>query len=649
MKTIRPYLIVVLILCFAQGNSQSNQMLRRQAYEATLIKDWHSASQYYNRLYMRDSTQIKLQYQYADAARLNFEIPLALHLYHKVAALDNGRRFPLTFYWIGQLLKHKGEYKEAKKWFGKYYKLRIRTEKYKSYQTKARHEMEACDLAQILVSNPVIPHVDHVDNAINSKQSEYSPFETDSMLYFSSVRTAAKREPGKTEYSKIYTSKFSKGKWQKVRVLDTMVNSPRFHNANVCLSPDKKWMVYSRCKEVNAADYSCELYTSEFRKNKWQAGLPLEEPINLPGFSSTQPNFGEINGRTVLFFSSNRPGGRGGMDIWYAVKNADGSYEKPVNAGHRVNSNEDEITPWFLKEEKTLYFSSTYHKGLGSFDIFKSRYDSIAFTEPENAGFPINSGYNDIYFSMNGEGSRVYLSSNRPGSLFEGQLNCCNDLYSFDIKKDEPPPAVVVDTVKMQKAQMKLLVPLTLYFHNDQPDPKTTQTVTTKNYATTFIEYKALSPTYVKEYSRGLKGDDKTRETNNVENFFSDSVDTGFEDLARFAELLEKVLLNGETVKITMKGYCSPLASTDYNVKLAKRRISSLRNYFYEYKDGWFKKYIDNPNSGEGRITFEDVDIGELPASRVSADLQDKRNSVYSPFAAAERKIQIIAVSFGKE
>jgi hypothetical protein len=96
-----------------------------------------------------------------------------------------------------------------------------------------------------------------------------------------------------------------------------------------------------------------------------------------------------------------------------------------------------------------------------------------------------------------------------------------------------------------------------------------------------------------------------------------------------------------------MKGYCSPLASTDYNINLAKRRITSLRNYFMETKNSFFLKYIGNQTPNEGKIIFEDLDIGELPSSQVSDDFKDKRNSIYSPFAASERKIQIIAVSFG--
>jgi hypothetical protein len=96
-----------------------------------------------------------------------------------------------------------------------------------------------------------------------------------------------------------------------------------------------------------------------------------------------------------------------------------------------------------------------------------------------------------------------------------------------------------------------------------------------------------------------------------------------------------------------MKGYCSPLASTNYNVNLAKRRISSLRNYFMQVNNGIFQQYVNNDTPGKGKIIFEDVDIGELPVSRASDNFKDKRNSVYSPFAASERKIQIIAISFG--
>ena len=83
-------------------------------------------------------------------------------------------------------------------------------------------------------------------------------------------------------------------------------------------------------------------------------------------------------------------------------------------------------------------------------------------------------------------------------------------------------------------------------------------------------------------------------------------------------------------------------------MNLAKRRISSLQNYFLEYNNGEFVKYVNNTNPTEGSIEFTNEDIGELPISKESDDVKDVRNSVYSPYAAMERKIQIIAVSYLK-
>ena len=622
--------------------------MQAQADAAMLSKDWFTAAQNYNKLWFRDSSEISLQYNYAEASRLNFDIDLALRLYNKVVLIDNGKKYPLTFYWIGQLLKSKGQYKDAKKWFTKFSKIKKKYPKlnFEYYKKKSLIEVEACDLAQLLIKNPVSPKLEHLDTIINSKVSEYAAFEKDSTLYFSSLKNPAKKDENDVSFNKIYKSDMKNMKWQKVKALDTNINATYLHNANTCFSADYKQMIVSRCKAKNASEYICELYLSNYVNNKWQPLERMPEPVNQKGVNTSQPSFGEMNGRTVLFFTSNRAGGQGALDIWYSFKNADGTYSDPTNAGKKINTADDEITPWYVNERNTLFFSSTYHKGLGGFDIFKSEFKDSVFTEPQNAGYPINSSYNDIYYSVNKSRDRAYLSSNRIGSYFENKLNCCNDIYRFSIDPLSLPPAPI-DTMQMLTGQMKLLVPLTLYFHNDEPDPKTTRITTVKSYETTYNEYKILVPQYVNEYPKGLEGEVKEKALNRVENFFTDSVDAGMEDLRKFSDLLEKVLLKGETVKITMKGYCSPLASTDYNVNLAKRRISSLRNYFTGTKNGWFVKYFDNKTAGEGKIIFEDVDIGELPASKVSDDLKDKRNSVYNPSAASERKIQIIAVSFG--
>lgn len=643
----------LLILCcvfVTQGLfSQNIKQLLKQGAIASNEKDYSSAAQIYNQVILLDSSRIEYQLLFADASRLNYDNDVALHWYQKIYKKDNGKTYKEVPFYIAMALKTNGRYKEAKKYFDKYYKKQRNSKDAvkKQLALKAKQEVEACDYAQILVKNPVDVKVHHLDSMVNSRVSEYAPFEYDSVLYFSSLRDQSKKDKNEVGYNKLYTSDKKNHKWQKAKELDSLFNKSGIHNANTSFNADFTKIVVSRCGALNATQYRCEIYLSHFKDGHWTELQKLPAPINVSGSNTTQPCLSELNGKEVLFFSSDRAAGEGAMDIWYAYMNANGSFETPINAGKNVNTHEDEITPWYVKENNTLYFSSTWHKGLGNFDIFKSVYKDNAFGTAENMGYPINSSYNDIYYSVSSKKNKAYISSNRLGSYFEDKPNCCNDIYSFPITPLTEPPKPV-DTTAQIINQMKVLVPLTLYFHNDEPEPKTKVIVTKKNYKKTYEDYMVLKPKYLAEYPKGLEGDQKDFAMNRVENFFEDSVEAGMQDLEKFAVLLDQVLKRGEKVKITMKGYCSPLASTDYNVNLAKRRISSLRNYFMEYDNGKFVKYVDNPNENEGRIEFFNEDIGELPVSKVSDDVKDVRNSVYSPYAAAERKIQIIAISYLK-
>ena len=647
----KSFFFLIFLFTSSLLSSQSMKKLLKSGEEAMKEKDYFTAAQIYNQIILIDSATLSNQYNYAQASRLNFDINIAEHWYRKVFAKDNGKEYPEVSFWLAEILKSEGAYKEAKKMFTKYAQKNRSSKdpERKKLAIKAKLESEACDLAQIMMKNPVEAKVEHLDTNVNSKVSEYAPIEVDSLLYFSSLRFSNDRDhTNKINYNKLYTSQhIIDNKWKKARELDSLFNKNGTHTSNTCFNADYTRVYITRCKQINSSTFNCEIYSSQYSNGHWSELKLLPSQINVSGTNNTQPNVGIMNNEEYLFFSSNRNGGEGGQDIWYSKINKDGSYGSAINAGKKINSGEDEISPFYVSSLQTLYFSSTWHKGMGGFDIFKSIYKNKEFAEPENAGYPINSPLNDIYYSINSKKNKAYLSSNRVGSYFEEKQSCCNDIYEFSIPPLEEPPKPV-DTSKALLNQMKVLVPLTLFFHNDEPDPKTHHVTTKKNYRTTYEEYSALKPKYEKEYPAGLDGDPKIIAENKIQNFFEDSVDAGMHDLDRFAELLETVLLRGEKVKITMKGYCSPLASTDYNICLAKRRVNSLVNYFREYKNGLFLKYIDNKNEQEGNITFFEEDIGELTQSKVSDDVKDTRNSVYSPHAAAERKIQIIAVSYLK-
>lgn len=641
------YFILAILICSLSGYAQKLKTLLADGDKAFADNDFFSAAIYYNKALLQDSSDIAIQYKYAEASRLNFDIDIADRWYGKVYKADpQGKLYPECVFWLAGLKKSKGKYKDAKKLFDKYAK-KNKKKKDSYFVKKANQEIAACDYAQILVSTPHKEvSIIHLDSSVNSKVSEYAPIQFDSILYFSSLRNQGDRDQQHhVNYNKVYTSVQKDDRWEKSKELDSIVNRDGIHNANTAFNKDLTQAFISRCHQKNAQAFECELFSSEFKDGHWQTLKRLPETINQKGSTNTQPAIGQMEGEEVLFFSSDREGGQGAMDIWYSRIKGKNEYDTPVNAGKKINTIEDEITPYYHTPTNELYFSSAWHKGLGGFDVFKVQYSGNQPGDVQNLGVPVNTSYNDIYFSINNTGSAAFLSSNRPGSFFEEKESCCNDIYMFKLPTIIPPPEII-DSTKLLVTQMKLLVPLTLYFHNDEPDKKTLATVTSKNYKKTYEDYSAMRTIYKNEYSKGAKPGDTERAYNDINTLFEDSVDAGMQDLEKFAQLLMKVLKDNEKVVITIKGFCSPLASTDYNINLAKRRISSLRNYFNEYQNGIFLKYMDNKNAEEGSITFEEQEVGELKArAYVSDDYYDTKNSVYSPAAALERKIQIIAVS----
>lgn len=396
-------------MCFFFGTSlfsQSMKQFLKLGAEAIENKDYSSAAQYYNQVILMDSSKIEYQLLFADASRLNFDNSVALHWYQKIYKKDNGKTYKEVPFYIATLLKGNGKYKDAKKYFDKYYKKqRNSKDKEKArLAAKAKQEFESCDIAQVFVKNPVDVKVVHLDSAVNSKVSEYAPFEYDSLLYFSSLRDKSKTDAAGVGFNKLYTAKKSarkENKFLKAKELDSLFNKSGIHNANTSFNSDFTKVFVSRCGALNATQYRCEIYVSDFKEGHWTELQSLPSPINVGGSNTTQPCLSEINGKAVLFFASDRAAGEGAMDIWYAFMNEDGTFETPINAGKKINTIEDDITPWFVKENKTLYFSSTWHKGLGNFDIFTSEFKDNAFTDVQNIGYPINSSYNDIYYSVN--------------------------------------------------------------------------------------------------------------------------------------------------------------------------------------------------------------------------------------------------------
>jgi len=616
--------------------------------------DFYTASTFYNNALWYDSADIKLAYKCADAFRFFNNYQKAEQWYRYVLNNDLKGSLPLAKFWLALVEKSQGKYTQALLHFRSYYnENKNKADEY--YIEKAKTEILACQEAPQMIANKQNVLIEHLnDSDINSTSSEFNAVQlSDTALVFSAMRPLNSGEfdtylPN-AYLSKIYMSKSTVAGWGEAKEIDAKINDKESHNANICFSKDHNKIFFTRAKADDNNKLNAEIYSIENIDGKWQKARKLPELINVRGFTSTHPDYVEYDDYSVLFFVSDRPGGIGKLDIWYCIIKQ-GNFQRPINLGSIINSPGDEITPFYHDTTQTLYFSSDWHKGLGGFDIFYSKGKFNLWTVPANIGYPINSSCNDTYFTVNEIDNDGYFTSNRPGSLSIKSETCCYDIYSYEWQDTLKPKTTITvvpqDTIKIEE-NIRSMLPLTLYFHNDEPDAKSLDTTTKKNYQTLLSEYYQMEGTYITEYSKGLSGSDKVKAEKDIKDFFENYVAKGFSQLKLFAKLLHMDLSKGNSIKIKIKGYCSPLNTTEYNLNLSKRRIASIVNFLKQYYEGIFMDYIKGTATNGARLTILREPLGKSTASPlVSDNPNDKRNSIYSRAAAFERKVQIILYEY---
>lgn len=285
---------------------------------------------------------------------------------------------------------------------------------------------------------------------INSGYSELGPVQIGNTLYFSSIRflPVGITAPRQSQFfSKQLMATFRAGTGQEtgVEAIDSFLVLPRsedynadnLHTLHTAFSQDEQQMFFTQCVQENGNIF-CSIYRrSRLGDGSW--GKPQKLPINADNkeFTTTQPStaFDCAAGKEWLYFSSDRPGTQGGLDIWRAEIKEDGTLDEPENL-YAINTKWDDATPFFHSLSQRLYFSSDAPPSFGEYDIFFSEFKDGAWSVPENMGIPYNSGYNDYYFFLTADGKKEYFSSDRPRSFrFVEDLEfCCTDIYTMGNK-----------------------------------------------------------------------------------------------------------------------------------------------------------------------------------------------------------------------
>lgn len=631
--------LILVFVCVSFGISAQSRLAQylKAAEDKYRQGDYYYSVELYEMAMELDSNSVETLWNYAEALRAFKDYRKAEYYYEKVYDREEAMLYPMSIINLGLMQKCNGKYDAALETFKKAKKKFAKDRKEYPY-LKAKREMESCLWAKSAARDTANLMFSRLPETVNTPNSEFGHTISEGTFIFSSLR-ADSIGSGEEVYSKSYKTRLYKsvidsGTYSQSERIDDLFYKG-FSTGNGTLSLDGKRFYFSLCTD-EGYNYRCKIMVSRFENGKWTAADSLGEIINVSGSNTSMPAIGVMDGQEVLFYSSNREGGEGGMDIWFsAIKNGN-EYTKP-RAIKSINSLDNELSPWWDHHTNTLYFSSSWHDGFGGYDVYAVPF-STQFGEPKNAGIPINSPANDLYYFKNGDTS--YFSSNRLGVLYSKNPTCCSDIFTA-----APPVIIEEPSLKETLEDLNKRLPVTLYFHNDCPDPKTLDTITKVNYIASYDDYRKLLPEYQKEYSHGLNGVKAEDAREDIESFFIEYVDQGVKDLYLFRDLLLDELKKGARIKVTVQGFASPLHKTAYNVNLTKRRISSFMNYLRAFDNGVFIPYLDGTAENGGFVIFVQVPFGEYTANQLTSDnINDQRNSVYSRAAAIERKIEIQSV-----
>lgn len=268
-------------------------------------------------------------------------------------------------------------------------------------------------------SSPTV--VENLGPGVNSEEDEFAPIASPNhadRLYFSAVRsqnTGGRRDAyGNIDnkwgnfYADLFTSEVKQGIWGQATPMHYLLNSPK-HELLLGFSQDGQALYYFKGWDLKHG----EIVVDTFRRveDRTMSSTPLPGPLRTDQGDS-YPVFYQD---TLMFFSSNRPGGYGGWDL-YKCSKVNGRWLQPVNLGPIVNTAFDETTPFLANDGQTLYFSSNdSYKSMGGLDVFKTFFipQRNLWLPPKNVGLPINSAADDAFFKISHDGFTAYFASSR--------------------------------------------------------------------------------------------------------------------------------------------------------------------------------------------------------------------------------------------
>jgi len=433
------FILFILTLCSISENSYSQQFHTSSIKALKAYNEGVASYDYldYNaaELYLKQS--IAIDNKFYEAFMMLGELMTKLNRnreaanYYKTAVKLDSLYHKPVFFSLANAEMMSGDYGNALVHYEVYLGQSNISEKNKVQAVK---NLKNCQFALTALKNPVAFNPVSIGEGVNTKDDEYWPSITADGQTFMFTRQS---NPGKranytgSSQEDFYISYFKNGFWQNAVNAGYPLNTSHNEGAQT-LSSNGNYMYFTACDRPGGLG-SCDLFYSSNSEGKWSEPVNLGPPVNTIYWES-QPSV-SADGK-ILFFSSSRPGGLGGKDLWYTVMNDRGKWSKPVNLGDVMNTAGDEMSPFIHFDGKSLYFSSDGRPGMGGFDIYMSRMKvDSSWTEPRNLGYPINTYNDETGLVIESAGEKAYFSSRRDN--INGK-----DIFWFNLHESARPTPV---------------------------------------------------------------------------------------------------------------------------------------------------------------------------------------------------------------
>lgn len=450
------------------------------------------------------------------------------------------------------------------------------------------------DFLEAQIGTSMLIEKEKLPEPLNTYQLQYFP-----VLTADGEQILFTKRDGTGNYDKedIFTSYVSgEGTWTQPQSIAQSINSP--YNEGTCsVTADGNILIYTSC-DAPDSEGSCDLYVAYKVKGVWQRPKNMGKKVNSRSWDS-QPSL-SADGR-ILFFSSNRKGGFGGNDIWFTVRQNDGSWSEAKNLGNVVNSPKDEISPFMFFNNEILFFASNGHQGFGGMDIFLSRVIANDFGEPENLGLPINDHLDQVALFITAQKDYAYFTELKEGvdmndrsllyrfkfpeEIYLGENLTVTEGKVYNSKTGEPIDATL--------SLVSLTNDSTLYeFKADGKTGEFTMLYPDRAISGLYVEKKGFIPKiYNVERDKLQNVKDLKIEMVPVtsgEEFVFENIFFDFDKYALKEESMSslkrllKFLQENPNVNIEISGHTDNVGSKAYNLKLSLDRAKSVQDYLVE-------------------------------------------------------------------